>query len=63
MKDKYINGSLYYLDFRCVSVFVCVCVCVCVCVVEVVKNIFSPMPPIRGNTVPYLPKIYEKPRT
>ena len=31
MKDKYINGSLYYLDFRCVSVFVCVCVCVCVC--------------------------------
>ena len=32
MKDKYINGSLYYLDFRCVSVFVCVFVCVCVCV-------------------------------
>ena len=32
MKDKYINGSLYYLDFRCVSVFVCVCVCVYVCV-------------------------------
>ena len=56
MKDKYINGSLYYLDFRCVSVFVCVCVCVCVCVggwvVGVVKNIFFPMPPIRGNTVP-----------
>ena len=56
MKDKYINGSLYYLDFRCVSVFVCVCVCVCVCVggwvVGVVKNIFFPMPPMRGNTVP-----------
>ena len=28
VKDTDVNGSLYYLDFRCL----CVCVCVCVCV-------------------------------
>ena len=30
---------------------------------EVVKNVHAPMPPNRGNTVPYLPKLYGKPCT
>ena len=29
VKDTDVNGSLYYLDFRCLCVCVCVCVCVC----------------------------------
>ena len=32
VKDTDVNGSLYYLDFRCLCVCVCVCVCVCMCV-------------------------------
>ena len=31
VKDTDVNGSLYYLDFRCLCVCVCVCVRVCVC--------------------------------
>ena len=45
------------------------CVCVCVCVgggggVRLSKTFVSPFPlcpPSRGNTVPYLPKIYGNP--
>ena len=63
VKDTYINGSLHYLDFRCV--YVCVCVCVCVCSVcggrRGQKYLYLPWPPMRDNTVPYLPKTYEKP--
>ena len=29
VKDTDVKGSLYYLDFRCLGVWVGVCVCVC----------------------------------
>ena len=72
MKDTDVNGSFHYLDFM----FVCVCVCVCVCVRMCAcvwwggvgedggqKHLYPPCLPSRGNTVPYLPEIYEKPST
>ena len=85
-KDTDVNGSLYYLDFRCLCVCVCVCVCVrtracarsrvcmCVCAHACVrmyvgrggrgqKHLYPPCLPSRGNTVPYLPKIYGIPCT
>ena len=82
VKDTDVNGSLYYLDFRCLCVCVCVCVCVCaraharvyvcVCAHACVrmyvgggrsKTLYPPCLPSRGNTVPYLPKIYGIPCT
>ena len=30
---------------------------------SLIKNVHAPMPPNRGSTVPYLPKIYGKPCT
>ena len=63
----------------CVCVCVCVCVrtrararvcmCVCACVCAYVcggggqKHLYPPCLPSRGNTVPYLPKIYGIPCT
>ena len=72
VKDADINGSLYCLGFMCVYACVCVCVCVCVCCVSVgvcvclgggQKLLYPPCPLSRGDTVPYLPKIYGKPCT
>ena len=39
VKDTDVNGSLYYLDFRCLCVCVCVCLCVCVCVLCVCARV------------------------
>ena len=53
VKDTDINGSLHYLDFRCV------CVCVSMCVQEygeVVKNISISHAPQVGLTQPLTTK-------
>ena len=76
VKDTDVNGSLYYLDFRCLCVcvcaharmracmYVCVRMRVCVCMWGgCQKHLYPPCLPSRGNTVPYLPKIYGKPCT